>query len=278
MRLPLLLLALSLLGGGGAAHADDRETAREHFRKGQTHYALGEFEEAANEFKEAYRLRDEPAILFNIAQAMRLLGQLKPAVFYYKQYLGRKVDAPNRADVESTIDGLKLKIDEQEQDELSRKTAQAAANKRDGKVGPAAKPSSPAARSAAPKTLASASVQAATAVHEGTSVEADGLAARPTVPAGALAAPADGGGPKATRIAGYAALGAGVVAEGLAFIFHGSAQSASDELSRKYAAGTLQPSDSKLKSDVESKGRLATLSAVGGAALILAGAALVFVF
>ena len=80
------------------------------------------------------------------------------------------------------------------------------------------------------------------------------------------------------RVVGYAALGAGVVGEGLALLFHGSAQSAANEFNQKHAAGTLTSSDASLKSDAESKGRLATVAALGGVLLLATGGLLSFAF
>jgi tetratricopeptide (TPR) repeat protein len=247
------------LASDPARAVDAPLTAREHFRKGQTHYALGEFLEAAKSFKEAYRLRDEPAILFNIGQAMRMAGDSKQAIFYYKQYLARKVAPPNRPEVEALINDLGAKLAEQRRVE--------------GKPGPQPASAAPPAP-AGPQAPTGADAPAVEA-PEG---EVQAVAARPAVPAAALAAPAPSTGTSGTRIAGYAALGTGAAVGGLAFLFHSSAQSAADELSRKYNAGTLQTSDAHLKSDVDSKGRMATFSAIGSAVLIAAGAAAVFAF
>ena len=81
------------------------------------------------------------------------------------------------------------------------------------------------------------------------------------------------------RVVGYAALGAGVVGEGLALLFHGSRpQSAANEFNQKHAAGTLTSSDASLKSDAGSKGRLATVAALGGVLLLATGGLLSFAF
>ena len=276
IKTTVLALVLALgLGRAPQARADDIEEAKEHFRKGQTHYALGEFEDAAAEFREAYRLKDAPSILYNIGQAMRLLGQYKQSLFYYKQYLSKRVDAPNRAEVEATMETLKQKIDEEEQDEQVRK---AAAAREASKAGAPAKP----AAKGKPQVVAKASKPASTTSKVGPGSpqpDAPALAAtRPTVPAAALEAPAEPTNRKGVHVAGYVAMGTGVAAGGLAFLFHSSAQSSADELSKKYAAGTLQPSDSKLKDDVSSKGKLATMSVIGGAVLIAGGAVAVFAF
>ena len=62
----------------------------------------------------------------------------------------------------------------------------------------------------------------------------------------------------------------------VALLSHASAQSSADTLNQRYAAGGLTRQDASLKSDVESKGKLATIGAIGGAVLLVAGALLVF--
>jgi tetratricopeptide (TPR) repeat protein len=243
MRTLLLVLILS---AAIPARADEvNEQAKEHFAKGQTHYALGEFEQAADEFKEAFRLRKVPIILYNIAQALRLSGNLQNAIFFYSQYLTRQPDAANRAEVEARIAELRT--------QLQRETGRPPNDLAPEKVEAAAPPPAVAKPAAKPTT-------------------------RAAVPVAAVAASPPAASIKPTRLAGYVALGAGALLEGGAYLFHASASSAADELSRKYNAGTLTPADAHLRSDIDSKGRLATMSAIGGALLLASGAVLVFAF
>jgi tetratricopeptide (TPR) repeat protein len=236
--MPVLRLAALLLALAGPALADVTSEAREHFKKGQTHYALGEFDDAAKEFREAYRLRQEPAILFNIGQAYRQMQQYQQAYFHYRQYLAQKPDAPNRPEVDALVEQMRRKADlEEEQRSRIARDPSLARNPED------VLPST--AKAPAAATGAANLPQART---------------RPL------------------RIAGYAALGAGAAAEGLALLWHGAAASAADEFNRKYAAQTLTAADARLKSDAESKGRLATAALIGGAVLLAAGAALSFAF
>ena len=256
MRPILLALALfaTLLVPRSPARADEStEQAKEHFKKGQTHYALGEFSQAADEFKEAFRLREVPIILFNIAQAMRLSGRSKEAVFYYSQYLTRQPDAANRAEVESRITELRSRL----------KVEQPPASSADA--------DKPAKAAGAPKNVASAPPPAVAKAESKRS-------RRSAPPAAVKAPPVAEASIKSTTVAGYLALGAGVLLEGGAFVFHSSASSAADELSKKYKDGTLTQSDAHLRSDINSTGRLATMSAVGGALLLASGAVLVFAF
>ncbi|MFH0900443.1 MAG: hypothetical protein V2A73_07420, partial [Pseudomonadota bacterium] len=77
--------------------------ARIHYQKGQSKYDLAEYESAIVEFKKAYELSDAPGLLFNIAQAHRRNGDCKQALRFYKNYLRRQPDAPNREEVEKLI-------------------------------------------------------------------------------------------------------------------------------------------------------------------------------
>jgi tetratricopeptide (TPR) repeat protein len=100
-----VLVAVVLAAGGpGRAGADDGVAlARERFAAGQQHFELGEFREALAEFKEAYRLRQDPALLFNIGQCQFKLHEDEAALHSYRTYLRRMKDPPNRAFVEARI-------------------------------------------------------------------------------------------------------------------------------------------------------------------------------
>jgi len=234
LRPALLALLLS-----APALADATADAREHVKKAQTHYALGEFEEAAREFREAYRLREEPALLFNLGQAYRQMGHWQQAYFHYRLYLSKRPDAPNRAETESLVEQMRRRMDEEE--EQRRRVA------RD----PAAARNSEDVLQQTPKQVAPAQAVAPAK-----------LLFRPTP----------------LRVAGYVTLGAGVVAEGVALLMHDSAQSSADRFNQKHAAGTLTSADAQLRSDAESKGKLATVAAIGGLLLLASGTFLSFVF
>jgi tetratricopeptide (TPR) repeat protein len=233
--MPVLIAALFL--ALGAPSADVSKEVREHLKAGQLHYSLGEFADAAKEFRQAFRLKQDPGLLFNIAQCERQLHEYQQAYFHYRQYLNARADAPNKTEVESLIEQMRYKMDE----EAEQKTRIA----RD-----------PAAAKNSESTL-------------------------PVAPAESVAparAPAPAAGTSRLRITGYAALGAGALGEGLAFVFHNSAKSAADQFNSKYAAGTLTGADAQLKSDAESKGKLATAALIGGAALLVTGAVLCLAF
>jgi tetratricopeptide (TPR) repeat protein len=235
--------------------AADLQAMKEHFKSGLTHYSLGEFAEAASEFREAYRLHNEPAILFNIAQAMRQMNDYRHAYFYYSQFLSQRPDAANRTEVEQFMLSMKSKMDQEEPLNVSPAAPADSANSAslDGEVAVAGKPTDQRAVASAPG--------AAVAI----------------VPAPPLSSEKQTffTGP---HIGGIAAAG-GALALGLvAVISHASAQSDANTLNQKYQDGTLTTQDASLKSDVDSKGKLATIGAIGGAVLLAAGAVLIFAF
>ena len=111
------LIAL-LAGGADARHTRDgappspeeKTKAREHYQKGLTHYDIKEYSDALAEFKNAYRVVQDPAFLFNIAQCYRKLGQDVEALDYYRNYLRRFPTAPNRGEVERRIQEIEREL------------------------------------------------------------------------------------------------------------------------------------------------------------------------
>jgi tetratricopeptide (TPR) repeat protein len=93
--------------------ADARSEAREHFRKGSRAFDLGAYEEAIQEYGAAYRIIDDPALLYNLGQANRLGGHPAEALHLYKVYLSKKPDAQNRAEVENKIAELQKLVDQE---------------------------------------------------------------------------------------------------------------------------------------------------------------------
>ena len=108
LRLALLVAAMAVLTAVTAAPVQaatpqESARAREHFQAGQVHYDLKEYAEALKEFKDAYRFVHDPVLLFNIAQCHWKLGQNQEALDFYRNYLRRAPDAPNRPEVEKRV-------------------------------------------------------------------------------------------------------------------------------------------------------------------------------
>jgi tetratricopeptide (TPR) repeat protein len=113
-QVAIALLAVLLLTGPAAAApptAEEKVKAREHYQKGLTHYDIKEFSEALAEFKNAYRVVQDPAFLFNIAQCYRKLGQDPEALDYYRNYVRRFPTAPNRAEVDRRIQEIERELE-----------------------------------------------------------------------------------------------------------------------------------------------------------------------
>lgn len=92
---------------------DRRRQASAHYDQGTTYYDLGKYADAVKEYEAAYQLKNEPALLFNIAQAYRLGGNAPEALRAYKAFLRRVPDAPNREEVIGHIDNLQKLIEQQ---------------------------------------------------------------------------------------------------------------------------------------------------------------------
>ena len=100
-----VLLCLVALSARVARAGEDAALAqaREHYEKGTTAFDLGRYLDAAHEYEKAYEVRNDPALLYNIAQAYRLGHDYSSALRSYRSYLRRLPNAPNRAAVEAKI-------------------------------------------------------------------------------------------------------------------------------------------------------------------------------
>jgi tetratricopeptide (TPR) repeat protein len=61
-------------------------SAREHYDAGRKAYDRGEYEAAVTAFQAAHELTQAPALLFNIAQALRLAKRCSEALEYYRRF------------------------------------------------------------------------------------------------------------------------------------------------------------------------------------------------
>ena len=76
-------------------------------------FQLGEFGPAIEGYKAAYKLVPKPFFIYNIAQAYRLMGDFKQALFFYRSFLNALPDATNRAEVEGRITDLEAQLAKQ---------------------------------------------------------------------------------------------------------------------------------------------------------------------
>jgi tetratricopeptide (TPR) repeat protein len=105
--LAILPLLVAILAVNPDAHADVAN-AKAHYERGQALYQLGEYRRALDEFKEAHIEKADPALLYNIAQCYRQLGDTENALAFYRRYLSFGPEGPLRADVERRIQELEL--------------------------------------------------------------------------------------------------------------------------------------------------------------------------
>jgi tetratricopeptide (TPR) repeat protein len=114
MRISLCAALIVLCIGASAARAgDDKVAAKEAFREGTRQYELGDFRKALDAFKRAYLSYEEPAFLFNIAQCYRQVGDKQEALRFYKLFLRKVPDAPNRDEVQNVVTNLQSAIEQE---------------------------------------------------------------------------------------------------------------------------------------------------------------------
>jgi tetratricopeptide (TPR) repeat protein len=87
----LLVLGAALAPLSARAADKSESQARQLAKEGQQHYDLGEFDKALEKFSEAYKLKNAPALLFNLAQCHRKLGNWEQSAFFF----GRFIDNSN---------------------------------------------------------------------------------------------------------------------------------------------------------------------------------------
>jgi tetratricopeptide (TPR) repeat protein len=81
---------------------------RRYYKEGVTHYDLAEYAEAVKSFKEAYRLSQDSAYLFNIAQSYRMAKNCREAMRFYQRVLAVDPDAHGgKAKLEARIDEMR---------------------------------------------------------------------------------------------------------------------------------------------------------------------------
>jgi tetratricopeptide (TPR) repeat protein len=107
----VVVLALALLVSSAARAQDaDADAARQHYKAATGHFAVGEFADAASEYEAAYKLHQDPALLFNAAQSRRLAGENQKALVLYKNFLHLYPSSPQLPAVHEQIDKLQEAI------------------------------------------------------------------------------------------------------------------------------------------------------------------------
>jgi tetratricopeptide (TPR) repeat protein len=100
------ILGLLVVAATGTARADDAADAKAHYQRATAHFAVGEYREAASEYEEAFKLKQDPAILFNAAQAHRLAGDNQKALLIYNNVIKLYPTSRYATDSRERIDKL----------------------------------------------------------------------------------------------------------------------------------------------------------------------------
>jgi tetratricopeptide (TPR) repeat protein len=100
-------LVLSLILLPTLAAADDARSGRRRAAAGDAEYKSGDFQKALSDFEEAYRILNEPALYFHIANCHRSLNHTEEAIRYYSMYLEEVPTAANAKAVRKIIAELK---------------------------------------------------------------------------------------------------------------------------------------------------------------------------
>jgi len=243
------------------------EEAKAKYQAGKQAFRLGEYDEAIELWKEAYRLKDNPAFLFNIGLAYREKGDLPRAVQFLENYLkDAPANASNRAEVEARVKELKKLIDDQK-----------AASKRPPNEPvelTGDNPGGPAGTGGTDPTAPEG--DGAGATSDGASSATLGAAAGGSL--GPVDEPRDdrrGGG--GLRIAGLATAGVGVALVGTGVVFGMKASSAQDEVQGEIDMGAAWTQELEDKdADGRSAARLSTITLGLGAAAVVSGGVLFY--
>ena len=229
-RIAALALFLSFLP---SAHAEDVAAAKMHYERGTTLFDLQRYVEAAKEYEAAFEAKNDPALLFNIAQAYRFGGDYAKAIAAYRSFLRRVPEAENRADIDRRIAELQKLADEQKR---AQSTPPTGTLKPGENPQPATPPSTP-----GPSATTNAPAEPPPPV----------VAERPK---------------KTKLFAGIVVGAVGIAAIAAGAAFEGLAASTNDSLSHPAIGMTFDPQKEQTLKNDETAGAL--LLAVGGAALV----------
>lgn len=141
MRFVSFVLAVAvacLVRTAGAA-----EDPKKLFESATAEFNLGHYEKAASMYEEVYKTTLEPVLLYNIAQARRLGGDLERAIFFYKGYLRAQPQAKNRVEVQRRIIELEAAVEVKKRTQERPPNAPVTAEGQPATTAPATEPPPP---------------------------------------------------------------------------------------------------------------------------------------
>ena len=103
--LSILLVAFNLIWAGDV-RGDDASEARNQYQKATAHFAVGEYREAASAYEAAFKLKQDPALLYNAAQSHRLGGDKSKALLLYRNLVKLYPTSTYAADSQQHVDKL----------------------------------------------------------------------------------------------------------------------------------------------------------------------------
>ncbi len=235
-------LLLGLLASTSPAAAETPlEQAKALTKSGGIEFKVGHFEAALEAYSKAYQLVPTPALLFDIGQCHKMLGNYERAIFFFQGYLRDKPDTPNRPVVEQLIEESKHQL------EAQRAQAAAEAQKK------------------------------AEAEEQARKEAAQAAAPAPPPPEPPPPPPPPPKGNATLRITGLALAGAGVVALGTGTFFGLRANSDSSTISQLSAQrGTWTAASQSTYDEGQSSAHIATGLFIAGGVAVAAGAVLVY--
>jgi hypothetical protein len=106
--LVVVLVTLAALTGGTAQA--EKQDARKHYEQATAAFGLGRYADAAVEYEAAFRLRPDPALLYNCAQSYRLAGNKPRALELYRNYVRLYGESSNADDARRHLNDLELEL------------------------------------------------------------------------------------------------------------------------------------------------------------------------
>lgn len=97
-----------------ADSADESASAAALYRAGNAEYSLGHYREALDRFERAFRIKQVPAMLFNIAQCHRQLKQFEQASITYTAFLRLAPTSPQAGLARSLLEQVEQAVRAQE--------------------------------------------------------------------------------------------------------------------------------------------------------------------
>ena len=99
----MLLITLPVSVARADSPGETITRSRKHFKAAEIQFSLGEFSRALAGYRKAFKLHPHPAILFNMAQCHRHLGNLKRSAFLLRRFLAKSPPKAQRSAAETIL-------------------------------------------------------------------------------------------------------------------------------------------------------------------------------